>query len=335
MSKNKKRTLVGLLLVVVVALGAGFDLRSTGAASQALRGEMADPLSYYYGTASWFCCGDAYGPCGDAGGGSCGDCQSGSYHAAWPKLKRPGYSDCDHSGCGMSLPWKYCGDSITVKSLCSNDSVTVYVHDCGPDQQNYCDMSVACGSCGSDCSALVDLTPAAFSAIEDLDLGRIPARVSASGKSKGETTFLGGTVSRVEKDRLIIESRQLVSTLYITDDTRLWKGKVVSLNQIELGDKIFARAIPRAGGEFTATKVWVNIGNVYGVLVEKKDSILVLRIGGPDSKSVLTVHIDADTLLNEVRGVDLSALSLGQPMQALGVYQRDNSLLATRLWTSK
>jgi hypothetical protein len=45
MSKNKKRTLVGLLLVVVVALAAGFDLRSTGAAPQALRGEMAEPLS--------------------------------------------------------------------------------------------------------------------------------------------------------------------------------------------------------------------------------------------------------------------------------------------------
>lgn len=131
----------------------------------------------YVGTASWFCCGSAYGPCGSAGGGSCGDCQSSQYHAAWPKLQRPGYPNCDYSGCGMSLPWEYCGSLIRVKSKCNYQSVWVTVKTCGPAQKYYCNMSVACGSCGSLCSALVDLTPHAFSRIADLDLGRIPAEV--------------------------------------------------------------------------------------------------------------------------------------------------------------
>lgn len=129
------------------------------------RGNMAN----YYGTASWFQCPPS----------SCGTCQSNNWHAAWPKLKRPGYPDCDYSGCGMSLPWKYCGDLIFVTNLCNSQLVTPRIHDCGPAQRNYCNMSVGCGSCGSNCSALVDLTPAAFSAIADLALGRIPVRVNA------------------------------------------------------------------------------------------------------------------------------------------------------------
>ena len=131
----------------------------------------------YVGTASWFCCGSAYGPCAQDEPGSCGDCESSQYHAAWPKLKRPGYPDCDYSGCGMSLPWKYCGNLIRVKSKCNYQSVWVTIKTCGPDQQSHCNMPVGCGSCGSLCSALVDLTPHAFSRIADLDLGRIPAEV--------------------------------------------------------------------------------------------------------------------------------------------------------------
>lgn len=136
------------------------------------------PTYTYYGTGSYFCCGNAWGPCAPAGGGSCGDCQSSQFHCAWPKVKRPGYPDCDLSGCGWSLQWRYCGDPIDVLNRCNSLSVRVYVKDCGPHQAIYCNTNVACGSCGSFCSAIIDLSPRAFSSIADLDLGRIPVRVS-------------------------------------------------------------------------------------------------------------------------------------------------------------
>jgi hypothetical protein len=135
---------------------------------------MGGYLYQYDGTASWFCCGEAWGPCGAHGGGSCGDCKSGWKHGALPKVSN---TNCDFSGCGMSLPWSECGDIIIVKSLCNYSHVEALIKDCGPAQCALCNMSVACGSCGSNCSALVDLTPRAFSVIADLDLGRIPARV--------------------------------------------------------------------------------------------------------------------------------------------------------------
>ncbi len=132
----------------------------------------------YLGTASWFCCGSRWGSCPDASPGSCGTCQSGSYHAAWPRLYRPGLPFCDVSGCGMSLPVKQCGDYLIVVNRCNGNAVWVQVHDCGPRQYDYCHMPVACGSC-TYCSALVDLTPRAFARLAPLHLGRIPVHVYA------------------------------------------------------------------------------------------------------------------------------------------------------------
>lgn len=128
----------------------------------------------YLGVASWFCCGSAYGPCQAAGGGACGGCQSSQYHVAWPKVST---TNCNLSGCGMSLPWKACGNQITVTNQCTGDLIFVTIKDCGPHQSSFCNTPVGCGSCGSYCEALVDLTPRAFTRLANLDLGRIPVSV--------------------------------------------------------------------------------------------------------------------------------------------------------------
>jgi len=93
-------------------------------------------MAYYYGSASWFCCGHAgswSSRCADTGHGSCGNCESYLDHAAWPKLKRPGYPDCNVSDNCLPLPWKYCGDTLVVYNRCNGKQVTVEVHDCGPN----------------------------------------------------------------------------------------------------------------------------------------------------------------------------------------------------------
>lgn len=149
-----------------------------------------------------------------------------------------------------------------------------------------------------------------------------------------ETIFLEGTVSRVKGDRLIVKDESVIYTLFMTNKTRIWKGKVASLDQVDIGDYIYARGIPKAEEEFIATKVWVNIANFYGTVVDREGNTLSLRIDDPRFETFLTVHITADTLVNEARGVDLSVLSPGRYVQALGLYQRDGSLLATRLFYS-
>lgn len=151
-----------------------------------------------------------------------------------------------------------------------------------------------------------------------------------------ETIFLEGAVVHVERDRLGVENEETAFTLFVTPKTRLWKGTVTSLEAVEPGDYIFARGLPRGGvidGEFEATKIWVNIANFYGVIADRMDNCIRLCVNGCTSTISLPVYVNADTLLDEKRGFNLSALSAGQYIQALGLYQKDGSLLATRIFT--
>lgn len=134
-------------------------------------------MASWYGVAGWFCCGGAYGPCGPAGGGSCGTCESSQYHCAWPKLNRPGYPYCDYTACNYPMEEVYCDQLLIVVDVCNNLGVGVNVKDCGPD------MALFCGDTAPDCSPpgyydrIVDLTPAAFSAMAPLDQGLLSCRV--------------------------------------------------------------------------------------------------------------------------------------------------------------
>lgn len=124
----------------------------------------------YHGCASWFCCGNPYGPCGQAGGGACGDCQSSSYHCAWAHLNHYGYI-CNVNACGIGNQLLKCGSNMHVTNPCNGSTLKVSVHDCGPDEGQFC------GNRAPDCSPsqyfnrVVDLTPASFSALAPLSQG--------------------------------------------------------------------------------------------------------------------------------------------------------------------
>lgn len=125
---------------------------------------------------SWFCCGQSWGPCGSAGGGACGNCSSGSYHSAWPNASQACWEITRPDRCGHSLTRHECGHRFYVQHLCGNKEIAVRIADCGPDTDRWCGERKCCdGKCGQD--RLIDLTPAAFSAIGNLDAGIIPVTV--------------------------------------------------------------------------------------------------------------------------------------------------------------
>jgi len=165
-------------------------------------------------------------------------------------------------------------------------------------------------------------------------IGRSTSTLISTAEEK--TIFLEGVVVYVEHDRLEVKNEETAFTLFVTPKTRLWKGTITSLEAVESGDYIFARGLPKGGiieGEFEATKIWVNIANFYGMIVDREDNRISLCVNGCTSTAPLPVYVNADTLLNEKRGFNLSALTAGQYIQALGLYQKDGSLLATRIFT--
>ncbi|NUR26273.1 MAG: hypothetical protein HOV83_10570 [Catenulispora sp.] len=128
------------------------------------------------GEASWFCCGTAWGPCGSAGGGACGNCSSSKHQHAWPAASSACLSITNPAACGVGLTQRGCGFVHYVTNRCNGKEVASSIADCGPNTHQFCGEKSCCGStCGTN--RLVDLTASAFSAISSLSNGLIPVKI--------------------------------------------------------------------------------------------------------------------------------------------------------------
>lgn len=134
------------------------------------------PMTATTAETSWFCCGAAWGPCGSAGGGACGNCSSSRMQCAWPNLSDACFSITRPDQCGDNLLRWGCGHTFYVTSLCNSRQITVTIADCGPHTNYWCGETTCCGgACATN--RLLDLTPAAFSAIASLSSGLTPISV--------------------------------------------------------------------------------------------------------------------------------------------------------------
>lgn len=129
------------------------------------------------GEFSWFCCGNAWGPCGTAGTGACGTCHSGNLQHAWPNTSQACFDITRPDRCGVSLARRTCGHRHTTTNRCTGRAVTTSIADCGPQTDLFCGERSCCGStCGSN--RIMDLTPAAYSRIADLSSGLRPCTIT-------------------------------------------------------------------------------------------------------------------------------------------------------------
>ena len=128
------------------------------------------------GEMSWFCCGNAWGPCGSTGRGACGTCNSGSRQHAWPYASQACWDITRPDQCGINLTRRSCGFRHRTTNLCNGSAVTTSIADCGPRTRSFCGERSCCGSnCASN--RLIDLTPAAYSVIASLSTGLRPVSV--------------------------------------------------------------------------------------------------------------------------------------------------------------
>jgi hypothetical protein len=139
----------------------------------------ANSTSPAYGEMSWFCCGNAWGPCGSTGHGACGTCNSGSHQCAWPNTSDACFGITRPDQCGESLARRVCGHVFYVTNRCNGACVSVKIADCGPDTNSFCGERRCCsnGKCGTN--RIIDLTASAYSAIASLSSGLGVCRVDS------------------------------------------------------------------------------------------------------------------------------------------------------------
>ena len=76
----------------------------------------------------------------------------------------------------MSLARRGCGHQHTTTNLCTGKAVATTIADCGPRTKTFCGEKSCCGgTCASN--RIIDLTPAAYSAIADLSSGLQPCSI--------------------------------------------------------------------------------------------------------------------------------------------------------------
>jgi len=154
------------------------------------------------------------------------------------------------------------------------------------------------------------------------------------------TIFLEGEIITIDlaQDTLVINERGDVPvTVRVWGGTRIWKGEVTDLAALEPGDFLYLRAMPEPDGTFTATKIWANIANLMGTVNAVKHDGFELRIDGhahtgPERRIVVRFH--PNMLINDNPG-GTPRLRPGQPVQVLGVIERDGTLKATRIWVAE
>ncbi|AVT31506.1 MULTISPECIES: hypothetical protein [Plantactinospora] len=128
------------------------------------------------GEVSWFCCGSAWGPCASTGRGACGTCTSGNFQHAWPNASAACLAITRPDVCGTPLSRRTCGFVHYTTNLCTGARVGTSIADCGPQTDLFCGERACCGSaCGTN--RIIDLTPAAYSAIASLSTGLRPCSV--------------------------------------------------------------------------------------------------------------------------------------------------------------
>ncbi|WP_243740696.1 septal ring lytic transglycosylase RlpA family protein [Streptomyces sp. 8K308] len=90
--------------------------------------------------------------------------------ACW-ELTRPDL--CGESG----IPARGCGSVLNVRHQCTGATVRVAIADCGPRTSGFCGEQACCDdTCLTN--RVLDLTPAAFSAIGSLDSGLLPVVIT-------------------------------------------------------------------------------------------------------------------------------------------------------------
>lgn len=158
--------------------------------------------------------------------------------------------------------------------------------------------------------------------------------------SRDGTIFLQGdiiTVDRVQGTLVINERGEAPVTLRVSGSTRIWKGEVTDLAALEPGDFLYLRALPEPDGTFTATKIWANIANLRGTVAVVEAEGFQLQMNGPIPEwcpEYLAVRFRPGMVVNDGSRL-VPKLRPGQPVQVLGLVERDGAISATRMWVAE
>ncbi|MQA85606.1 MAG: cell wall protein [Streptosporangiales bacterium] len=138
-----------------------------------------------------------------------------------------------------------------------------------------------------------------------------------------DPNFAEGKVIGIHGSRLTVTSPELLlQRIEVGEETDVWKLRHgVSLDQVKVGDVLYARGTAGPDGLFVADLVWVNIVNLHVLVVGSEPNRVHLDHGGGRLVGHIVPGTTAvvDRLARPVR--EMSGLSVGRHAQVVGAWR--------------
>ena len=151
---------------------------------------------------------------------------------------------------------------------------------------------------------------------------------SASTVAPGEVdpNFVEGRITSISNNTLgVVGSNNVLHRIRVTRGTSLWKMDAVTIDQVLVGDGLYARGARMPDGTLAADSVWVNIVNLDAHISALSSSRMTLNHNG---KPIIAHLLRGRTAVSYRGGAatgDLSRLRVGQVVKVLGVWIPDTN----------
>lgn len=137
-------------------------------------------------------------------------------------------------------------------------------------------------------------------------------------------------------DSLVLSNVEYTRIVRIPPGSTIWKEFDISIDEVNVGDRVMARGEPQPDGSLLARPgwVWVNIATWNGKIIAlRPNGLLTRRHDGIERELVFSSRLEV------ISGKDFSrvpagpkALTVGVQIGAVGLALPDRSLRATRIW---
>ncbi|HEU4948435.1 MAG TPA: cell wall protein [Kribbella sp.] len=113
--------------------------------------------------------------------------------------------------------------------------------------------------------------------------------------------------------------------IQLTGGTSVWKLRPTTLDQVHVGDGLYARGVPLPGGVLAAESIWVNIVNLKVHLTAIGKDALHLDHNGQKFVGHVVPGTSAAVYNGTPAVSDLSMLKVGRHAQVVGAWRPDTN----------
>jgi hypothetical protein len=141
-----------------------------------------------------------------------------------------------------------------------------------------------------------------------------------------DPNFIDGRVMSVSKNALGVRgSDQVLHRIIVTNSTSLWKMDTVGIDQVKIGDGLYARGARMPDGTLAADAIWVNIVNLDAHITSISASRMELNHNGKKIIAHVVKGKSAATYQGASATGDLSGLRVGHAVKIIGAWIPDTN----------